>query len=202
MTRRHRSTRVGVYPGSFNPPTIAHVAVADAARRRFDLDRVELVHSRRVLGKDVVERPLWRHRVAVLEAVAAEEPWLAAGVTDERLLADIAEGYDVVIMGADKWYQIHELQWYDDDPAVRDATLARLPQVAVAPRPPLEVPDDIVLDLPLELVTGISSTEARAGRVELRAPAARAFAERTGAWVDPERYERHLADEAAGPATA
>ncbi|MEC8920902.1 MAG: nicotinic acid mononucleotide adenylyltransferase, partial [Actinomycetota bacterium] len=32
--------RHGVYPGSFDPPTLAHLAVADAARRRHGLDRV------------------------------------------------------------------------------------------------------------------------------------------------------------------
>jgi len=34
---------VGCYPGSFNPPTIAHLAVADAARRQAGLDSVDLV---------------------------------------------------------------------------------------------------------------------------------------------------------------
>lgn len=185
-------TRVGIYPGSFNPPTTAHVAIAAAARDQRELDQVVLAHSHAVLGKDVVERPLWRHRVEVLEAVAAEHDWLAAIVTDKRLLADIADGYDTVIMGADKWHQIHELQWYDDDEAARDATIARLPAVVVAPRPPLFVPDAVRLDLPAELVDGVSSTDARAGRLDLMAPAARAFAERSGAWIDAERYERWL----------
>ncbi len=195
MTAPDDRPRVGVYPGSFNPPTVAHVAVAEAAVRKHDLDHVVLVHSRRVLGKDVVERPLWRHRVEVLEAVAEARPWLRAAITDRRLVADIAEGYDVVIMGADKWHQIHELQWYDDDPAVRDATLARLPTVAVAPRPPLEVPAGVALDLPAAAVEGISSTEARAGRVEFMAPEARAFAEATGAWIDADRYEHFLVEQ-------
>ena len=64
-------TRVGIYPGSFNPPTIAHLAIAAAARDQRSLDRVVLAHSHRVLGKGEVERPLFRHRVEVLEAVAA-----------------------------------------------------------------------------------------------------------------------------------
>ena len=185
-------TRVGIYPGSFNPPTIAHLAIADAARRQCDLDRVELAHSSRVLGKGQIDRPLFEHRVGVLEAVAAELPWLSAVVTRQRLLADIAEGHDVVIMGADKWHQIHELQWYEDDPDQRDAVLSRLPRPAIAPRPPLSVPVEFRLRLPNDLPPGVSSTAAREGRIDLMAPAAARFAERTGAWIDPDRYERWL----------
>ncbi len=184
--------RTGVYPGSFNPPTIAHVAIAEAAARQRRLDRVVLVHSRRVLGKDVVERPRWEDRVEVLTAVAADHDWLEAAVTEHRLVADIADGYDVVIMGADKWHQIHELQWYEDEDH-RDALLSRLPEVAVAPRPPLDVPPSVALDLPPEVTDGVSSTAARGGRLELMTPAARAFAEATGAWIDPDRYERWIA---------
>lgn len=171
---------------------MAHLAIAAAARTQRDLDRVVLVHSHTVLGKDDVERPRWVDRVAVLDAVADDHEWLEAAVTEHRLLADIAEGYDVVIMGADKWHQIRELQWYDDA-TDRDATLARLPEVAIAPRQPQPVPAELALDLPAEATVGISSTEARAGRTDLMAPAARAFADETGAWVDADRYERWIA---------
>jgi len=186
--------RLGIYPGSFNPPTTAHLAIADAARRQRKLDQVFLAHSHDVLGKDLVERPLFRHRAQVLEEVAADHDWLGAMVATKRLLADIAEGYNVVVMGADKWHQIQELQWYDDE-ADRDATLARLPEVAVAPRPPLSVPPELRLDLPPSAVEGVSSTEARAGRLDHMAPAARRFAQRSGAWIDPERYERWLSSD-------
>ena len=192
-------TRVGIYPGSFNPPTRAHVAIARAALEQRGLDRVVLAHSPSVLGKRDVERPLFRDRVAVLEAVADDEqPWLAAAVTEHRLLADIAAGYDVLVMGADKWHQIQELQWYGDSEAERDAAIARLPVLAIAPRPPLEVPERWALAVPEEQVAGVSSTEARAGRLEIMAPAARRFAEATGAWIDPDRYERYLTTESDG----
>ncbi|MDH3756126.1 MAG: hypothetical protein OEU32_19855 [Acidimicrobiia bacterium] len=187
----------GVYPGSFNPPTTAHLAIAAAAREQWNLDRIVLVHSRRVLGKGEVERPLFRHRVEVLEAVADRHEWLESAVTDRLLLADIAEGYDAVIMGADKWHQIHELGWYRDE-AHRSATLARLPQAIVAPREPLQVPGHLRLDLGVS-THGISSTEARGGRLDLMAPAAEAFARRTGAWIDPDRYEAWLESDLVGP---
>jgi len=184
--------RVGVYPGSFNPPTIAHVAIAQAATAQRHLDRVELAYSHQVLGKDVVERPLFGHRVEVLDELAAEHDWLEAVITEHRLLADIAESYDVVIMGADKWHQIQDPAWYDDDVAARDTALARLPELAIAPRGPLPVPDRWRLELPPGVASDVSSTEARTGRLDLMAPAARRFAQRTGAWIDPDRYERWL----------
>ena len=189
-------TRIGVYPGSFNPPTLAHVAIADAARRQRDLDLVVLTHSHRVLGKDVVERPRFHHRVEVLDAVAAEHDWLHTDVTTHTLLVDIADGFDVVVMGADKWHQIQELQWYADA-SERDAALARLPEVAVAPRPPLSVPAALRLEVEPEHIHDVSSTAARSGALGLMAGPARAFAERTGAWVDDRRYERWLATQSA-----
>ncbi|MEC9056798.1 MAG: hypothetical protein VX477_00005, partial [Actinomycetota bacterium] len=44
--------RQGVYPGSFDPPTLAHLTVADTARRRHSLDRVVWTLSRHPLGKE------------------------------------------------------------------------------------------------------------------------------------------------------
>jgi len=184
--------RIGVYPGSFNPPTTAHLAIAAAACEQFQLDRVVLTHSHQVLGKDDVDRPLFRHRVEVLQAVVADHEWLEVSVTSSHLLVDIASGYDVVIMGADKWHQIQELGWYDDADH-RDASLARLPQLAVAPRPPLIVPPEHRLLLPSHVIHGISSTDARAGRLEVMAEAARRFAEGTGAWIDHDRYDAYVA---------
>ncbi|MCA1707478.1 MAG: hypothetical protein LC808_31105, partial [Actinobacteria bacterium] len=44
--------------GSFNPLTIAHLAIAEEARERLMLDRVDLVVSRVALGKEDLARPL------------------------------------------------------------------------------------------------------------------------------------------------
>ncbi len=81
-------------------------------------------------------------------------------VTDEQLIADIAAGYDVVVMGADKWAQVRDPAWYGDDPAARDAALARLPRVLVAPRPGFTIVGAEVLELPDHL-GAVSSTAAR-----------------------------------------
>lgn len=181
--------RTGVYPGSFNPPTIAHLAIAEAARHQRRLDRVWFVLSRRTLAKEDVDHPHFDHRVEVLTASVAHLPWLDVSVTDAQLLVDIADGHDVLILGADKWEQINDPVWYDDSPEARDAAIERLPELAIAPRPPINVPDAHRLDV-AEVFGSVSSTQARNGALDLMTDAARAFAERSGAWIDLERYER------------
>ena len=164
--------RRGVYPGSFDPPTIAHAAIAEAAVQAADLDRLDLAISRLALGKDAeTQRPL-ATRLAAVEKLAITRPWLRVIVTDEQLIADIAAGYDAVVMGADKWEQVCDPAWYADDPAARDAALARLPRVLVAPRPGFVVVGAEVLELP-EHLGEVSSTAARAGSHHLIAPEAR-----------------------------
>ncbi len=159
----------GVYPGSFDPPTIAHVAIAEAARDAAGLDHLDFALSRNALGKDDHAAPL-DARVAALERLAATRPWLSVIVTDEQLIADIARGYEVVVLGADKWAQVRDPAWYASV-ADRDVALARLPRVLVAPRPGFAVEGAEVLDIDSELGT-VSSTLAREGRHDLVAPGA------------------------------
>jgi Cytidylyltransferase-like len=182
---------LGVYPGSFNPPTVAHLAIATAARRQGRLQRVDLAVSRSALGKEDTTRPRFEDRLAVLQEVAASRPWLGILVTDAQLIADIASGYDAVIMGADKWAQVIDPAWYDSATA-RDMAVARLPRVLVAARAPFPArlsADVEWLDVPEEHLE-VSSTQARAGRRDLMLPEAARFDEETGAWSDPDRYER------------
>jgi nicotinate-nucleotide adenylyltransferase len=153
---------IGCYPGSFDPPTIAHLAVADAARRHAGLARVDLVVSRRTLGKDHLDDATVARRVAALEAVAANRPWLGVRVAEGGLVADIAEGYDAVVMGADKWAQVIDPTWYGGSAVARDAAVARLPRVLVAPRAG-ERPGGVeLLDLPDHLAD-VSATAVRDG---------------------------------------
>ena len=183
MTRR-----LGVYPGSFNPPTIGHIAIAQAARDQRRLARVDFMVSRVALGKELTDWPAFEDRVAVLEASVADFEGLEVAVTDHQLLVDIAQGYDVVIMGADKWAQVQDPAFYGNSEEGRDqavAALARL-ELAVAPRPPFEVPAGAELNIDPEMVP-VSSTGARQGRLEWMTAAARAFDDATGAWSDPDR---------------
>jgi Cytidylyltransferase-like len=178
--------RRGCYPGSFNPPTVAHLAIARRAREQAALDEVDWVVSRVALGKEDVEVPTFADRVAVLEAVAQTHPWLGVRVTDDRLLVDIARGYDVLIVGADKWAQVRDPAWYGSV-AARDAAVVALPRVLVVPRPGYDIGDAELLELDDDQ-GHVSSSAAREGQVDLMLPEAAAFDALTGAWSDPGRY--------------
>jgi hypothetical protein len=114
------------------------------------------------LGKEDVESPTVDERCARLVAVVATRPWLGVAVTDARLIADVAEGYDAVIMGADKWAQVLDPRWYGGSAAARDAALARLPRVLVAPQAGDRPAGIELLDLPDHLGE-VSATAVRAG---------------------------------------
>ena len=172
------------YPGSFDPPTVAHLAIAQHALRY--ADHVDWVVSRVALGKEDVQVPTLAERVAVLEAVAASRPWLGVKVTDDRLLVDIARGYDVLVVGADKWAQVRDPAWYESV-AARDAALDALPRVIVVPRPGYDICGAEVLELENDHGQ-VSSSAAREGKLELMLPEAAAFDAATGAWTDPDRY--------------
>ena len=159
-----------MFPGTFDPLTVAHLAVADAVREELSVATVELVISRIPLAKEHVTTPV-EDRVAAILPHRSDRPWLRASATDAQLLADIAAGYDVLVIGADKWHQLHDLRFYDGSVSVREEALARIPLVAVAPRAGADLPEgaDVhVLSVPAEH-HGVSSTGVRQGIDEWRA---------------------------------
>lgn len=162
---------LGCFPGSFDPPTVAHLAVAEAAVAQGGLERLDLVISVGALGKEHLDARSVAARVDALGALAPAHPWLGVAVTEARLVADIAAGYDAVVLGADKWRQVVDPAWYGDDPDARDRAVARLPRVLVAPRgddhlaevpSPLPPAGALVLELD-RAVRYVSSTSVRAG---------------------------------------
>lgn len=153
---------VGCYPGSFDPPTIAHVGVAEAAVHQAGLVRVDFVVSRRTLGKDHLDEATVGRRVAVLERVVGGRPWLGVTVVDGGLVADVADGYDAVIMGADKWAQVVDPGWYGGSTEARDAAVARLPRVLVAPRAGVR-PEGVELLSLADHLADVSATAVREG---------------------------------------
>lgn len=193
-----------MYPGSFNPPTIAHVAIAQTAIEQCHLQSVTFAVSQQALAKEAVDatdRPRMADRLTVLTEMAAAHDGFEVLLTPKQLIVDIAEGFDVVILGADKWLQIQDPVFYDDDVAKRDQALSRLPEVALVPRPPLstgEAPTLRLDDDVAALIDQVSSTQARSGDLAMMVAAAQAFDKSTGAWTDRQRYERWLREETRG----
>jgi nicotinic acid mononucleotide adenylyltransferase/predicted RNA-binding protein with PIN domain len=165
------ATTVGVYPGSFDPLTIAHLAIAEAAVRSAHLDRIDLALSNVALGKEQLAHSSVEARAAAIRRAARSRRWLDVAITDAQLIADIASGYDVVVMGADKWEQVRDPVWYGGDATTRDAALASLPRVLVARRPGFDVVGAEELDVDPTLAH-VSSTRARSGEHHLIAPEA------------------------------
>ncbi len=166
--------RRGVYPGTFDPLTVAHLAIADAAVHQLGLDSLDLVLSVDPIGKDTEALTALDARLDEIRARISALPWLEVRTSELRLVSDIAAGYDVCVLGADKWEQVLDPSFHAS-PADHDAALERLPLVAVAPRSgselvpaPASVGQVVVLDLPLHLGE-VSSTAVRDGRIEWRA---------------------------------
>lgn len=172
--------RRGAFPGSFDPLTLAHLGIAEAARDRHGLDHVDLVISRVALAKEHKAGERLDERVAAIERAGRARPWLRVVVTELQLVSDIAEGYDLVIVGADKWAQLHDPSFHPS-PEHHAAALAKLPVPAVVPRDPHPVPPEHLLEVPAHL-TLMSSTAVRGGRVEWMAPEAVEVARETGVW--------------------
>ncbi|OWY62687.1 hypothetical protein B7486_57075 [cyanobacterium TDX16] len=172
--------RRAAFPGSFDPLTLAHLGIAEVARDRYELDHVDLVISRVALAKEDRAGERLAERIEAIERARRRRRWLGLLVTELQLVSDIAEGYDLVIVGADKWAQLHDPSFHGSA-AEHAAALAKLPMPAVVPRPPHEVPDEHRFDVP-EHLTLMSSTAVREGRTEWMAPEAIEVAKETGAW--------------------
>ncbi len=184
--RLQRAARIGLFPGSFNPLTDAHVALADAARTQARLDTLVWALAVVTVDKERVTRASVPDRLAQLvafarprrESVALVNRGLYVDQVQALRAASRAAGQDtrvVVLVGFDKVVQIFDPRYY----AEREAALTALFSAAdllVAPRAGagapvlaalLAMPENqpyarhvALLDFPAEHLSD-SSTEAR-----------------------------------------
>jgi cytidyltransferase-like protein len=122
---------VAVLSGSFDPLTMGHAVLAEAALGQADL--VLLVYSVRTLPKEgELAGPLLTEdeRLAVLEAFCESRPGIEPALCSHGLLAEQVEAAAarfpasdlVLIMGSDKVRQLLDPKWYED----RDLALRQL----------------------------------------------------------------------------
>jgi nicotinic acid mononucleotide adenylyltransferase len=122
---------VALISGSFDPITVAHAALSEAAAERAEV--VLLIHSARRLPKEgPAPDPLLSEpdRILQLEAFCDPRPRLVPALASHGLLADHADAAEArypgaslfLVMGSDKALQVLDPKWYPN----RDAVLKRL----------------------------------------------------------------------------
>jgi cytidyltransferase-like protein len=124
-------SRVALLPGSFDPITVAHVALAEAVSAWADL--VVLIYSARTMDKEEgTEPPLLteQERIRAVEDVCGSRTRLVLGLCSHGLLVDQVEAARDqlpqaelrLVIGSDKLIQLLDPHWYAD----AEAALARL----------------------------------------------------------------------------
>jgi nicotinic acid mononucleotide adenylyltransferase len=136
-----------VFPGSFNPPTTAHIALLkqaqEFARRQQEALQLYAAFSKHTVDKESVERPLLLDRVMLLERLLRNRlPQVGIMLFNRGLYVEQAEAVRrsfprvrriLFLIGFDKIVQILDPRYYQN----RDAELVELFQLAeflVAPR--------------------------------------------------------------------
>lgn len=206
-----------VFPGSFNPPTNAHLAMLRQAQQfeqGHGAGRVYAAVSKHTTDKEHVERPLLVDRLVLLEKVLQHHaPGVGTMLFNRGLYVEQAGGIRAAfpgvtrllfLVGFDKIMQIFDPHYYTDrDAALRE--LFTLAEILVTPRADagkrefralLERPENrqfarFVHLLPLDAsYRQVSSTHIRqdfAGHRQDVPPEVARFIQETGAYASPER---------------
>jgi len=124
-----------VFPGSFNPPTIAHIALLKQAQqfaRQHEPMSLYAAFSKHTVDKEAVERPLLLDRIMLLDLVLRRRlPHTGIILFNRGLYVEEAEAIRrsfprvkriLFLLGFDKIVQILDPRYYQD----RDAALVEL----------------------------------------------------------------------------
>jgi nicotinic acid mononucleotide adenylyltransferase len=115
--------------GSFNPPTRAHVGLAQAALATGQFDRLLFALAVRTINKEQIIGATLEERCVMLAALVRNEPRLAVLATNRGLYLEQAQAIQAAfapsdlafIVGFDKIVQILDPHYYADrDAALRD----------------------------------------------------------------------------------
>jgi nicotinic acid mononucleotide adenylyltransferase len=136
------AANVGVMSGSFNPPTLAHCALAESARTRSKLDAVVWTISRITIDKEHVTRASLESRLAILDTLVTNRPNEAVAVINRGLYVSQIEAFRralpqlrtiTFIVGFDKIEQILDKRYYTNRTESLN-TLFSQARILVAPR--------------------------------------------------------------------
>ncbi|HZS03208.1 MAG TPA: hypothetical protein VFE37_31175 [Chloroflexota bacterium] len=133
---------VGVFPGSFDPFTAAHAALARAALRHGGLDSLLFLLSVHVVDKEDAAQAALADRALVLARYSARRPRCGVAVCNRGLYVEEAEALAPLlpagaalwfVIGFDKIVQVFDPRYYADRAAALDRLFA-LAGFLVAPR--------------------------------------------------------------------
>lgn len=111
--------RIGLWGGSFNPPTLAHKALAEYVFSCLSLDRLLWIVSPNNPEKDPAQLAPFDHRLAMVARVLAGMPGMQASDIEQRngsswtidtvklLRRDFPDDFLFLIIGADNWLGFH-----------------------------------------------------------------------------------------------
>lgn len=133
--------RIGLFGGTFNPPHVGHLVVAEAAREQMRLDRVVWMPSARPPHKAVGVSA--QHRLAMARLATADHPAFEAsdrelGRAGRSFTADTLEAMRAAHPDAQWWLVVGEDSlatlpaWRDPDRIVAQARLAVYRRAGVA----------------------------------------------------------------------
>lgn len=145
----------GILGGTFDPPHVAHAAMARAALERLGLDRVVLMPAAAPPHKALDPLTEFRHRLAMARIEAGRVPGVEASAFEQRrdgpsytvdLLDEFARehpGTLYFIMGSDSLRDM--ASWRDPEGILRRCTLVVFPRPGFAAILPVPAPADVVV---------------------------------------------------------
>ena len=121
--------RLGIFPASFNPPTLAHAALIREARKRAKLDEVLVLLDIRAMDKEPIDaKP--EDRLAMMEKTFRRDPRISIGLSNRGLFLKKIEplrrdypppvqfffivGFDTILRVMDKKYYLNRKRSLDE----------------------------------------------------------------------------------------
>lgn len=122
--------RIGLWGGSFNPPTIAHKALAEYAFSSLKLDEMHWIVTPHNPEKDISTLAPFEHRLKMVNQVLQDNPSMQSSDIEQRLGSswtintvkalrnEFPDDYLFFMMGTDNWLGFH--LWGDDFAEILD----------------------------------------------------------------------------------
>lgn len=190
--------RIGLLGGTFDPPHVGHLQIAEEARRKLCLDRIVFIPAGLPWVKASMKVSPARHRLEMIKLATADKPYFSVNDLEVRrpgpsytweTLGELKAHYPgdelYFILG---WDNLSSLpSWHHPDRIVKAASLVAVPRVG-SPRPDLQTLDSRVPGLESRTIIlnepeiDVSATAIRE-RVRLGEPIGHLVTERVAEYI-------------------